>query len=263
MPGLFEYLERFRSLLGGGLPKDLSTTGYLQVSVKEQASGAGGLTNTELRATPVPVSVTPYSAVLGGSTVWNSSFVIGTGVVLTFLDQPLLYLSAEITGGGFTAGAINFLGNNPVYGLQLETLSLANSWSLAGSTTTTWIFSVQGLSTMTIQITERLQGLGTLTLTPRTASTPNYATPALAKVVDATTLLIDQMSPLTQTAAGRLRVDLEATSRDVGGVTVIDTADRQQRRLQEQLVLEAYEDSTRNLMVTESATSNRMGFEVR
>jgi hypothetical protein len=68
------------ALLGGGLPAALTATGNLKVSIEESAGG--GLTDTELRATPVPVSLSAGTNNIGDVDVLSLPAIpAGTNVI--------------------------------------------------------------------------------------------------------------------------------------------------------------------------------------
>lgn len=294
------------------VPSRLTTLGNLKVSVEEtSATSGGGLTDAQLRATPVPVSgtvttggltnaelratVVPVEIETGATPLsesnsipthpatnvsviatWTPVTAVGTTGIVT-ITSPVataLVLSIATTGLDLTGGTIGFstvgvggVGSSVIYGMRLDTLSMVSSFSpTTTGVSTMFLFDVAGTVIFTLTLTSALvsSGVSTVVLTARTSAGPAVSvTPTRAVVVNSAAPTLGEVALLTQTPEGRLRVDLEATSRDLGGVSVIDIADRQGRRLQEQLVLEAYEQSIRNLFLADSETSHRMGFEVR
>lgn len=112
-----------------------------------------------------------------------------------------------------------------------------------------------------------IAGTGVVTsVTPRVTIASDTVvqvdTKALVTDVDAA-YVAGTTSQLTQTSMGRLRVDLEASDRDVDGVHAIYVTDRFQRRLLEQAQLDDYTQKFAQMISTEWESSHRMGFEVR
>lgn len=285
---LIEFLDWLKGNFDRRVPASLTDSGNLRVSIEEATtSSSGGLTDTELRATPVPVDIfrvlgatmtesnpifaqAPASSSIG--TFWDSSTAVNTQLELLSSASHYGTVGVEIVGTvpGITSGTVRFesgIGSYVQAYVVKDDFTIVSNFSPRGDPLVNvpnfFLCNVGGQNGFRVVLDTAIVGTGGISITIR--ATPfTAALPTGASVVATTpSLTTGQYKHLSQTPEGRLRVDLEATSRDVGGVTVIDTADRQARRLQEQLVLEAYEQSIRNLFLADSETSHRMGFEVR
>lgn len=226
---LTEFFDWVKFRLGGGLPKDLTTSGNFKVSIEESTVSSSGTTQyAEDTVSAAAESVVMVGVVRRDFPVGSLVDANGDRTELAVDTNGFLWVNATTSDVSISGGSITI--DNAVGAGAVPIQDGGNSITIDGTVAISGSVTVQAQGTVA-------------TVDP--------------------TLTDGAAAALSITPSGRLRIDTEAGIRDFDGVPAIYVADRVQRRLLEQLTLEAYENSIRTLFLADSATSHRMGFEVR
>ena len=228
------------------------------VKATQSAAGAAGLTDTQLRATPVPVSGPLTDTQLRATSVpVSGTFFQATQPVSGTFFQGIQPVSGPLTDTQLRAtpvpvsGTVS-VGTVPVTGPLTDTQMRATPVPVSGTVSVGTVPVTQSGTWAVSLPTNAAQETGgnLATLVSNDFSTSAKQDALLAKMP-------------TLTSLGSVPVDMEADIRVLNGVSELYVADAVMRRLAEQSQLNDYAAGMQAILNTECETSHRMGVELR